>query len=62
MLKFTHFESLDNLWKQLFLLVPHSAVYLSYDRESKNCHTSKNIYISNLKELHNFWPNIFIIY
>ena len=26
MLKFTHFEGLDNLWKQLFILVPHSAV------------------------------------
>ena len=26
MLKFTHFESLENLWKQLFLLVPHSAL------------------------------------
>ena len=25
-LKFTHFEGLDILWKQLFLLVPHSAV------------------------------------
>ena len=23
---FTHFEGLDNLWKQLFLLVPHSAL------------------------------------
>ena len=27
MLKFTHFEGLDNLWKQLFILVPHSALY-----------------------------------
>ena len=26
MLKVTHFEGLDNLWKQLFLLVPHSAL------------------------------------
>ena len=26
MLKFTHFEGLDNLSKQLFLLVPHSAL------------------------------------
>ena len=25
-LKFTHFEDLDNLWKQLFLLAPHSAL------------------------------------
>ena len=25
-LKFTHFEGRDNLWKQLFLLVPHSAL------------------------------------
>ena len=25
-LKFTQFEGLDNLWKQLFLLVPHSAM------------------------------------
>ena len=27
-LKFTHFEGLDNLWKQLFLLVPHNALGL----------------------------------
>ena len=26
MLKFTHFEGLDNLWKQLFLLFPYSAL------------------------------------
>ena len=25
-LKFTYFEGLDNLWKQLFLLFPHSAL------------------------------------
>ena len=26
MLKVTHFEGLDNLWKQLYLLVPYSAL------------------------------------
>ena len=26
MLKFTHFEGLDNRWKQLFILVPYYAL------------------------------------
>ena len=50
MLKFTHFEGLDNLWKQLFLLVFHSAVgvmvviwlYFYKKKIKKNMHYNTN--------------------
>ena len=40
MLKYTHFKGLDNLWKQLFLLVPLSAVYVQVNLRRNFIHAT----------------------
>ena len=48
MLKVTHFEGLDNLWKQLFLLFPHSALFDKLVNVLNLSYSCKQIFVRRL--------------